>query len=216
MNKQNNGNFNHGTTTDIHGNILYDAPVEIKSKEDLINYHITWEDCITIHIGGWDRRTVYIFQTPDRNLAEFLWNELNGDHKEISTEKRCLVPGKQHLMNRCHPRYSCARCPFMDVRIPVEKVSWDRMLEDAYEKEWVDDHADSPCEQMGLYRLMLDELKEKLDARDQRLMTVLRMKEMDGYSIAEIAIEIGCSEPRVYQLLKTAKKLARDILMEDC
>ena len=52
------------------------------------------------------------------------------------------------------------------------------------------------------------------DKTDPRLMIVLRMKEMEGYPAKEIAEVLGCSLPRVYQLLEEAKKKARVYLAE--
>ena len=62
--------------------------------------------------------------------------------------------------------------------------------------------------------LIVDELQYELDKTDPRLMIVLRMKEMEGYSTKAIADALGCSLPRVYQLLEEAKKKAREYLAE--
>lgn len=47
-----------------------------------------------------------------------------------------------------------------------------------------------------------------------RLMDVLKMRMFIGYNTAEIALQMGCSRTRVYQLLEQAKRLARAFLAE--
>ncbi len=216
MNRQAKGSFNHRTTIGKNGTIYYDAPVEIRDQQDLDNYHITWEQCITIRLGKTDKRTVYIIQTEKRELADFLWHTLTNDHVRNIRQNRCMVPGKQSMPNRCPTNYSCENCPFgkEEEKKRMGVLSLDQLMEAAYEKEWADDSADSPCEQKGSYLLLLNELQEELDKTDPRLMIVLRMKEIEGYSAEEIKETLGCSLPRVYQLLDEAKKLAREYLEE--
>lgn len=216
MAKHAKATYNHRTTVGSAGEILYDAPIEIHDRQDLDNYHITWEECITIRIGGCDSRTVYIIQTPNRALADYLWHELNNDHARKARQNRCMIPGKQSMMNRCPTSNSCTNCPYgkEEERKQAGTISWDLMTEEAYEKEWTDDNAEGPCERTGSFLLLLDELQEELDRTDPRLMAALKMKELAGYSAAEIAAALECSEPRVYQLLKKAKEIAREFLAE--
>ena len=209
MAKPKNEVFQHGTTLDFHGDTLYDAPIVIRNQEDLDNYHITWNDCITIRIGGCDPRIVYILRTPNRELAEYLWCDLNNERNRDILSRRCMIPGKQKYKRRCPTTYCCSKCPFRELRQRIITISWEHLLEESYEKEWNDDNADSPCEQIGDFHLLLDELQEELDALDVRLMAVLKLRKLWGYSAEKIAAELKCSVPRVYQLYKTAIQEAR-------
>ena len=216
MAKQAKDTFTHRTSTGSAGEIMYDAPVEIHDQQDLDNYHITWKECITLRFGEADRRTVYMIRTPKRELAEYLWHELNNDHVQKVRNTRCMIPGKQRMMNRCPTNHSCAECPYgkEEEKRQNGMLSWDQLTEDAYEREWSDDRAENICEETGSFLLLLDELQEELDRYDPRLMSALKMKEIAGYSAGEIAAALECSQARVYQLLKAAKKIAREWLKE--
>ena len=112
---------------------------------------------------------------------------------------------------------SCAHCPFgkkvADKQLTV--ISWDRMLEEAYEAEADNNENGSPTQEMGDFNLLLDDLQQVMDKEDARLMKTLKMKKLMGYSVQEIAAELNCSQPRVYQLLDRAKELAREYLADN-
>ena len=91
----------------------------------------------------------------------------------------------------------------------------DKMVEDAYESEDNDNANDSPTEETGDFNLLLDAVQEVLDVEDERLMKALKMKELLGFSVREIADQLDCSQPRVYQLVKRAKEVAREILADN-
>ena len=41
-------------------------------------------------------------------------------------------------------------------------------------------------------------------------MKALKMKTLQGYSVAEIAEELGVSQPRIYQLIARGKEIGRE------
>ena len=47
--------FKHHTSIGADGEILYDAPIEIKERADLDNYGIEWEDCTSLSFNGSQR-----------------------------------------------------------------------------------------------------------------------------------------------------------------
>lgn len=209
--------FRYQTSTGEHGETLYHCPLEIEDKADLENYGITWDDCRTIDFGGTDPRVVYFYKTPNRELAEFQWRYLNRDHYAKVATTRCMIPGERKALIRCPTTNSCAHCPFgkqiSDKQLNV--ISWDKMVEDAYEAEDNDNANGSPTEEIGDFNLLLDALQGVLDAEDERLMKALKMKELLGFSVQEIAEQLDCSQPRVYQLVKRAKEIARVVLADN-
>ena len=49
-----------------------------------------------------------------------------------------------------------------------------------------------------------------MDGEDIRIAQALEMKELCGYSVAEIAAELNISQPRIYQLLRRAREIGRE------
>ena len=209
--------FRYQTCIGEDGETLYHAPIEIRCRSDLDNYGITWNDCRTINFGGTDPRTVYFYKTPNRELAEFQWRDLNREHYAKVTITRCMIPGERKTLIRCPTSNSCTHCPFgkkvADKQLNI--ISWDKMVENAYEAEDDDNTGGSPIEENGDFNLLLDAVQEELDAEDERLMKALKMKELLGFSVQEIADQLGCSQPRVYQMIKRAKEIARIVLADN-
>ena len=209
--------FRYQTCTGENGETLYHCPMEIESKADLDNYGITRNDCRTIDFGGTDPRIVYFYRTTNRALAEFQWRSLNRDHSAKVATTRCMIPGIRKTLIRCPTTNACAHCPFgrkvADKQLNI--ISWDKMVEDACEAEDKDDVKDIPTEETGDFNLLLDAIQETLDREDERLMKALKMKELLGFPVQEIAAQLNCSQPRVYQLVKQAKEMIREILADN-
>ena len=212
--------FTHGTSIGEGGELLFDAPIEIHDKTDLENYHIGWKDCVTIKFGGYDPRRIYFFKTPNQELADFLWKQLNNEHAQGVAVTRCMIPGTRKNFIRCPTSNACERCPF-GVK-PQEKqlniISWTRMTEQAWEMELEQDDegkAKSPVQGAADFNLMLCDLRTSMDEEGPRLYRAFEMKELLGMPVSEIAATLDCSQPRVYQLVKQAKEMARDYLAEN-
>ena len=60
-------------------------------------------------------------------------------------------------------------------------------------------------------RLGRQALIEKLKATDPRLATVFQMQQ-EGYDIPDIMAELNLSQRRVYDLVKTVKTIAAEVL----
>ena len=208
--------FRYHTCRGENGETLYHAPMEIKSEDDLYNYGITWNDCRTIDFGGTDPRTVYFYKTPNRALAEEQWRYLNREHFARVSITRCMVPGVRKTYKRCPTTCSCARCPYG--RTMADKqlnlLSWEKLKEESRESELTGTTENDPVAEKAEFHLLMEELQDELNATDPRLMDVLKMRMFIGYNTAEIALQMGCSRTRVYQLLEQAKRLARAFLAE--
>ena len=50
----------------------------------------------------------------------------------------------------------------------------------------------------------------KMDTEDTRIARAFEMKELQGYSVREIAEELEISQPRVYQLIARAKAIGKE------
>ena len=53
-------------------------------------------------------------------------------------------------------------------------------------------------------------IKAMMDSEDIRISKALEMKELCGYSVAEIAAELNISQPRIYQLLRRAREIGSE------
>ena len=208
--------FRYQTSFGENGEILYHAPMEIENEDDLNNYGISWNDCRTIDFGGTDPRTVYFYKTPNRALAEEQWRYLNREHTARVSITRCMVPGIRKAYKRCPTTCSCAHCPYGKTLADkqLNLLSWDKLKEEARESDFIDFSEESSVAEKAEFHLLMDELQDELDATDPRLMDVLKMRMFIGYNTAEIALQMGCSRTRVYQLLGQAKRLARAFLAE--
>ena len=49
-----------------------------------------------------------------------------------------------------------------------------------------------------------------MDSEDVRVAKAFEMKDLLGFSVREIAADLGVSEPRVYQLIARAKAIGRE------
>ena len=55
-----------------------------------------------------------------------------------------------------------------------------------------------------------EDIKAMMDAEDTRIAGAFEMKELQGYSVREIAAELEISQPRVYQLIARAKAIGKE------
>ena len=191
-NAQPDAPFRHGTTLGEHGEILFDCPIEIRDKEDLDNYGITWDDCRYLHFNGSQRMRVYFFKTENRELAEAQWSYLDTLHSKSFI--------------KCPTTNSCARCPYgrkpEDKQAPV--ISLDGLLDDGYEP--------APAESVEhrvLKKIEYEEIRARMDAEDPRIALAFEGKELYGETVQELATELGVSTPRVYQLIARAREIGR-------
>lgn len=196
--------FKHHTSIGANGELLFDAPYEIKNQADLDILGITWNDCKTLNFHGSERVTVYFIRTESRALAEYLWSSLDTQHSRGFASVRCMIPGKRKAYIKCPDTNSCANCPNRDKkRSPI--ISWDDLTEDGYE----------PIGNYSLHeqveaKLLYERIRAVMDVEDTRIARALEMKVLLGFSVKEIAAELEVSEPRTYQLIARAKAIGKE------
>lgn len=185
-NISNNGAFKHGTSIGENGEILYDAPIEIKDQADMSNYGITDSDCRYLNFNGSQKMRVYFFKTENRQFAEAQWAYIDTLHSS---------------------GYASARCPYG--RTPETReapvISWDGMVDSGYEPE-----AECSVERQVMARIEYQEIRARMDAEDPRIAIAFEAKELYGDSVKEIAHDLGVSEPRIYQLVARAKEIGKN------
>ena len=207
VNVGNSGEFRHKTTVGKDGELLYDAPIEIRDKADMDNYGITEDDCKFLHFGSSQKMRVYFFKTSNRAFAEEQWEYINNLHSSGYLSTRCMVPGKRKAFVRCRDTNKCSECPYG--RTPETKqaaiVSWDGMIDAGYDPATTDSVEDAVIAKTT-YR----EIRDRMDAEDKRIAQAFEAKELYGNSVKEIAMALQVSEPRVYQLITRAKAIGKE------
>lgn len=196
--------FRHNTSIGANGEILYDAPIEIKDQADLDNYGITWDDCRTLNFHGSEKVTVYFYKTENRAFAEFQWSYLDTQHSRGYASVRCMIPGKRKAFIKCPDTVSCATCPYKDKKqAPI--ISWDGLVETGYEPV-----GSAPVDEQVAAKLEYEGIKAMMDAEDTRIARAFEMRTLQGYTVREIAAVLKISEPRVYQLIARAKAIGKE------
>ena len=198
--------FKHGTSIGANGEILYDCPIEIKDQADLNNYGITDEDCRFLNFNGSQKMRVYFYKTPDRAFAESQWEYINNLHSSGYFSVRCMVPGKRKAFVKCRDTNKCSACPYG--RTPETKqapvISWDGLLETGWEPD-----ASESVEHQVMAKLEYQAIRTVMDAEDPRIALAFEARVLYGDSVKEIAVDLGVSEPRVYQLINRAKAIGK-------
>ena len=196
--------FRHNTSIGPNGELLFDCPIEIRNQQDLDAFGITWNDCRTLNFHGSDKVTVYFFKTENRAFAEYQWSYLDTQHSRGYASVRCMIPGKRKAFIKCPDTVSCATCPYKDKKqAPI--ISWDGLVETGYEPTGtasVDEQVEA--------KMLYENIKAMMDAEDTRIAKAFEMKELQGYSVREIAAELQVSQPRVYQLIARAKTIGME------
>ena len=196
--------FRHNTSIGPNGEILFDAPIEIKDQADLDNYGITWNDCRTLNFHGSDKVTVYFFKTENRAFAEYQWSYLDTQHSRGYASVRCMIPGKRKAFIKCPDTVPCSTCPYKGKKqAPI--ISWDGLVETGYEPI-----GSAPVDEQTIAKTEYEGIKAMMDAEDSRIARAFEMKELQGYSVREIAAELEISQPRVYQLIARAKAIGME------
>ena len=99
---------------------------------------------------------------------------------------------------------SCATCPYKGKKqAPI--ISWDGLVETGYEPV-----GSAPVDEQVGAKMEYECIKAMMDAENTRIARAFEMKELQGYSVREIAKELEISQPRVYQLIARAKTIGME------
>ena len=207
----NNGAFKHNTSIGENNEILYDAPIEIRDQADMRNYGITIEDCRYLHFGSSEKMRVYFFKTTNRAFAEEQWEYINNKHSSGYFHSRCMVPGKRKKYIRCRDTNKCSECPYgitPETRQAAD-ISWDNLVENGWETEAEAEWEES-VERKAIAKTEYEKIRKRMDTEDVRIAQAFEAKVLFGDSVKKIALDLGVSEPRVYQLIARAKAIGRE------
>ncbi len=201
------GEFKHNTSVGENGEILYDYPVEIKDQDDMRNYGITQDDCKYLPFNGSEKVRVYFMKTSNKELANYSWAYVNSKHSRGFASTRCMVEGTRKAFIKCPTTNSCRNCPYGYTedtrRAPV--ISMDKLQEDCVEL-----FDSASVEAQAIEKIEYEEIRERMDQEDHRIAIAFEAKELMNEPVKDIAIHIGVSVPRVYQLLNRAKIIGKD------
>ncbi|MBQ6120806.1 MAG: hypothetical protein IJI59_03575, partial [Clostridia bacterium] len=84
--------------TGEHGELLFDAPVEIRTKEDLDFFGISWRDTKTLRFGRSERINVYYYRTENRAYADDQWRYTTlcfSTNSSINQNLPASIPARQ-------------------------------------------------------------------------------------------------------------------------
>lgn len=207
FNSNSGGEFRHQTTVGKNGEVLYDAPIEIRDKADMDNYGITKEDCRYLHFGGSRKMRVYFFKTTNRMFAEEQWKYIDNLHSKGYLATRCMVPGKRKAFIRCRDTNKCLACPYgmtPEIR-QAAVISWDGLIDAGCETTATDS-----VEGQVIAKTTYEELRDRMNEEDPRITQAFEAKALFGASVKKIARDLGVSEPRVYQLIARAKEIGKE------
>ena len=195
--------FRHHVHTGEHGELLFDAPVEIRTKEDLDFFGISWRDTKTLRFGRSEQINVYYYRTENRAFADDQWRYLSTKQSGEYASTRCFIKGKRKNYVRCEDRVSCRNCPHKDDRKPPF-ISLDELLETGYEPA-----AAASSEENLMAKSEYESIRTMMDQEDERIAAALEARELHGLTVKEIAAELGISVPRTYQLLARAREIGK-------
>ncbi len=189
-----------------NGEVVYEAPIVIHDKADLQNYHITWEDCKTLHFGTSGSVVVYYYQTPDKGLAELFWREINTEHSCEYRSNRCMIPGKLKPLIICPDTNKCSKCPYPKYRDQhlANNISWDELTKDG--KEIPSDDNDMARVEI---QMELEKVCEVISKKNPKFTKAIILKEYYHLSVRDIAKELNDSERNVYYYLQEAKRIGK-------
>ncbi len=196
--------FKCRTSENEKGEIVYYAPVEVKSKEDLRCLGIQWGDCKTLHFGRSERLTVYYYPTTNKAFADMQWAELNTRHSRMYRSTRCLVPGKVKAQIVCPDTNKCSACPYH--RKPEDRqtpeISWDEIIKTGYEPV-----SDDKNLRAFLAWMEFESIKKMMDAKDPNIARAIILKVLYNYNVQEIAESLQITVRQVYYCLQQAKQI---------
>ena len=180
-----------------NGETVYYMPIEIMNRDQLETLGITREQCRPWRSGA-EWKTVHM--TPcDKEVYTLLSRDLWTSQIREFRNKRCMVPGKQKPLIRCHDKNKCDECPYgiSPWNRQPNLVSLDELMDIGLEPGKTD-----PVDQMVFQRMELQEIKEMMDEKDKRLFQIFVMLNLLDYKKTDIALKFQISVKHVRQLVE--------------
>ena len=201
------------------GTEVFAAPIEIEHKEQLETLGISWADCKTWRIGS---TKVIVHLTPaDKATYDMLLGDLRAKHRDAYRKKRCPIPGKLKPTILCPECNKCSECPYPEYRDrhKANSISWEGLIEDAYERNMGEDYDGDPTEDPSFHQreveMELEEVCKVIDAKNPLYTKAIVMKEYYGLSVDEIAKRLGTTKRNVYFYIDEAKKIGKQYKEEN-
>jgi hypothetical protein len=161
-------------------------------------------EVVFVNRDPFDQPPDHPFKTENRAFAEYQWSYLDTQHSRGYASVRCMIPGKRKAFIKCPDTVPCATCPYKGKKqAPI--ISWDGLVETGYEPV-----GSAPVDEQVGAKMECEGIKAMMDAEDTRIARAFEMKELQGYSVREIAAELEISQPRVYQLIARAKTIGME------
>ena len=187
-----------------NGILVYDAPIEVfKDEKDREEHGFPRNKCQHIPFGTSPKALVGFAETPDLEVAKYLWNCLDNQHRREYRNSRCMIQGKSGKLIRCPDEKKCSKCPYCNYRQPrvieygepEELNGYDATDEDDFERE-----------------MDLDTILKAINKKDPQIGKVFDLCSRYGYSAAEIAEIENITERRVRYLLDQAKEIGIKVM----
>lgn len=178
------------------------APIEIESDEQMIEMGITDRQC---RMWSVMKKKVRVHPTPaSTEVSDMLLKDLRRKHRQDDRGKRCKVPGKAKPLIRCPESNSCANCPYPEYRdaYQPDNLSWERLIEAGYQEPQGTDEI-----RQAEIRIMLEEVCAEIRAVNPKFAEAIALRELEGYTVKEIAQIMGDSERNVYYYISKAKEI---------
>lgn len=186
------------------GILVYDAPIEVfKDEQDRKDHKFPRKKCRYIPFGASRKVLVGFAETPDLEVAKYLWNCLDNQHNQEYRNFRCMIPGKSGKLIICPDCNKCSKCPYCNYRQPrvieygepEELNGYDASEENDFERE-----------------MDLNTILKAINKRSPQAGKVFDLCNRYGYSVAEIAEIEGIPERRVRYLLDQAKEIGIKVM----
>lgn len=186
------------------GILVYDVPIEVfKDEKDREEHGFPRNKCRRIPFGTSQNALVGFAETPDLEVAKYLWNCLDNQHRQEYRNFRCMIPGKSGKLIVCPDCNKCSKCPFCNYRQPrvieygepEELNGYDAAGMDDFEKE-----------------MDLNNILKAINKKNPQAGQVFDLCNRYGYSVAEIAEIEGIPERRVRYLLDQAKEIGIKVM----
>lgn len=186
------------------GILVYDVPIEVfKDEKDREEHGFPRNKCRYIPFGTSPKALVGFAETPDLEVAKYLWNCLDNQHRQENRNSRCMIQGKSGKLIRCPDGKKCSNCPYCNYRQPRVIEYGEPEELNGFDATGMDDFE---------MEMDLNNILKAINKRSPQAGKVFDLCNRYGYSVAEIAEIEGIPERRVRYLLDQAKEIGIKVM----